>query len=194
MELNKEFKAEELNVEGYPIIEVGKGKAQSEKFKAQTDFDFDPASLVDALNSKGHVYAYLDKEKKVKAIYITVRKDGEDFSCEERLLSDSIADDPVVGKMDEQVKFLVAQRATYYSKGRGYFLGEELPHLKQKSEGFNFSMAIVFALLYSVVFWQVFHGPTGIGIGICFGICMGLCFAKHSYLYEGPKEEDTKTE
>lgn len=193
MELNKEFKAESLNVEGYPIIEVGKGKAQSEKFKAQADFDFDPARLVEALNNKGHVYAFLDKEKKVKAIYITVRKNGEDYSCEERLLSPSVTDDKLIEKFDEEIKFLVAQRASY-GKGKAYFLGEEIPHLKQKSEGFNFSMAIVFALLYSVAFWQVFHGPTGIGIGICFGICMGLCFAKHSYLYEGPKEEDTKTE
>ena len=187
MELNKHFSAEELNVEGYPIIEVGKRKAQSEKFKARADFDFDPSRLVEALNKKGHVYAYLDKEKKVKAIYIT-SKSGEDFSCEERLVSPSIAEDPVLEKMDEQVRFLVAERATYYTKGRSFFLGKALPVLKKKSEGINWGMAVVFAILYSTCFWQPMHGAGAVPFGICMGFCMGLCFAKHSYYYEAHPE------
>ncbi|MBR3082422.1 MAG: hypothetical protein IKH06_06155 [Clostridiales bacterium] len=193
MELNKEFKEDSLNIEGYSIKEVGKGNAVSDKFRAQTDFVFDPDRLIEALNNKGHVYAYVDKAKKVRAIYITVKK-GECFSCEERLLSPSIANGPVVEKMDEQVRLLVADRATYYTKGRAFFLGEEMPKLKKKSEGFNFIMAVIFTFLYSMMFWQVFHGPVGIGIGVCMGISMGLCLAKHSYYYEGKIQEDKKTE
>ncbi|MBR5181823.1 MAG: hypothetical protein IKW88_06185 [Clostridiales bacterium] len=192
MELNKEFKAESLNVEGYSIIEVGKGKALSENFRSMADFEFDPSRLVEALSSKGHVYAYIGKDKKVRAIYITTRN-GETFSCEERLLSPSVADDPVVGKMDEQVMFLLAERATYYTKGKVYFLGEELPGLKKKSEGFNFVMFVLFSMLYSAMFWQVFHGPVGICIGISMGISMGLCMAKHRYFYEINNQKE-KTE
>ena len=183
MELNRKFRAEDLNVVGYDIIEVGKGKAQSEKFKSQTDFEFDPARLVEALNKKGHVYAFVNKEKKVKAIYITT-KSGEDFACEERLISPSIENDPSVNKMDEQVKFLVAERSTYYTKGKSYFLGEALPVLKKKSEGINWAMTVVFSILYSMGFWEPLHGPASISIGIAFGLCMGLCFAKHTYHYE----------
>ena len=113
------------------------------------------------------------------------------FSCTERLLSDSIADDPAVEKMDEFVKFLVARRASYYKTGKGCFMGEELPELKQKSEGFNVAMAIVFAIIYSMIFSQAMDGPSGIGVGISLGVCMGFCFAKHSYIYEAPKEEET---
>jgi hypothetical protein len=55
-------------------------------------------------------------------------------------------------------------------------------------------MAVIFTFLYSMMFWQVFHGPVGIGIGVCMGISMGLCLAKHSYYYEGKIQEDKKTE
>ena len=109
-------------------------------------------------------------------------------------LSDSIKEDPVVAKMDEQVKFLLAQKASYNTNCKAIFLGEKLPKLKQKSGGFNIAMAIVFGMLYSTVFWQVMGGPSGIGVGICLGVCMGFCFAEHSYYYEGPKEEDNKEE
>lgn len=187
MELNKHFSAEELNVEGYPIIEVGRGKAVSEKFRSKADFDFDPARLTDAISRKGHVYVYLDKEKKVKAIYTTA-KSGEDFSCEERLVSPSIAEDPVLEKMDEQVRFLVAERASYYTKGRGFFLGEAIPVLKKKSEGINWGMAVVFGILYSTCFWQPMNGAVSIPFGISMGICMGMCFAKHTYHYEALPE------
>ena len=61
MELNKHFTAEELNITDYPIIEVGRGKAMSEKFRSKADFVIDPARLTDAISRKGHVYAYLDK-------------------------------------------------------------------------------------------------------------------------------------
>ena len=86
--------------------------------------------------------------------------------------------------MDEQVKFLVAERSTYYTKGKSYFLGEALPVLKNKSEGINWAMTVVFSILYSMGFWEPLHGPASISIGIAFGLCMGLCFAKHTYHYE----------
>jgi len=183
MELNKHFTAEELNITDYPIIEVGRKKAASEKFRSKADFDIDPARLTDAISRKGHVYAYLDKRKNVKAVYITA-KSGEDFSCEERLLSPSIEDADLVEKMDEQVRFLLAERATYYSKGKSYFLGNALPVLKKKSEGINWGMAVVFAILYTTCFWNPFKGAAAVSFGICMGICMGLCFAKHTYYYE----------
>ena len=183
MEFNKEFKEDSLNIEGYSIIEVGRGKVKSDKFRSQTDFEFDPDRLIDVLNNKGHIYAYVDKAKKVRSIYVTT-KSGETFSCEERMISPSIVNDPVVERMDEQVRFLVAERATYYTKGKAFFLGEEIPKLKKKSEGFDFVMFLIFTVLYSMMFWQVFHGPVGICIGFCMGISMGLCLAKHSYYYE----------
>ncbi len=183
MERNKHFTAEELNITDYPIIEVGRKKAASEKFRSKADFDIDPARLTDAISRKGHVYAYLDKDKNVKAVYITT-KSGEDFSCEERLLSPSIEDADLVEKMDKQVRFLLAERATYYTKGKSYFLGNALPVLKKKSEGINWGMAIVFTILYTTCFWNPFKGAAAVSFGICMGISMGLCFAKHTYYYE----------
>ena len=184
MELNKHFRAEDLNIADYPIIEVGRKKAVSEKFRSKADFDIDPARLTDAISRKGLVYAYLDKDKNVKAVYITT-KSGEDFICEERLLSPSIEDPGLVEKMDEEVRFLLAERASYYSKGRCYFLGDDVPALKKKSEGINWGMAVVFAILYTTCFWNPFKGAAAVSFGICMGICMGLCFAKHTYYYEG---------
>ena len=192
MELGKQFTAEELNVPGYSIKEVRTKLATSEAFKQKADFDIDQQYLADTLSNKGNVYAYTDKTKRIVAVYACPRN-GDVYSCDKRYVSSSL-DEETIAKFDEQVYFLVAQRVSYDTKNKGIFLGEDMYALKQKSGGFNWSMAIVFALLYSVVFYSALHGPAGIGIGFCLGLCMGLCLTSHKYYYSDGTEqkEDTK--
>ena len=198
MEPNKEFTAEELNVQGYSIKEVRTKLATSEEFKQKADFDIDQQYLADTLNNKGNVYAYCDKAKNIVAVYVCP-KNGNEYSCDKRYVSSAL-DEETIAKFDDQVYFLVAQRVSYDTKNKGTFLGEDMYALKQKSGGFNWSMAIVFALLYSVVFYSALQGPSGIGIGICLGLCMGLCLTSHKYYYSdgteasGDNKENTKTD
>ena len=192
MELGKLFRAEELNVQGYSISEMRKKAVTGESLKDKADFDIDQQYLADIIDNKGKVYAYYDKQKKVVAIYPCPRK-GDEISCDRRSVSSTLEED-IIAKFDDQIRFLVAQRASYDTKYKASFLGEDLPKLNQKSEGYNWGMAIVFAMLYSTVFCSAMKGPAGIGVGICLGFCMGLCFTSHKYYYgdtpEVPESKD----
>ena len=196
MELGKLFNAEELNVPGYSISEIRKKVATSDAFKNKTDFDIDQDHLADVIGNKGKVYAYYNKQRQVVAVYSCPRQ-GDVISCDKRYVSSSLEED-LIAKLDEQVRFLVAQRASYDTKYKASFLGEDIPKLNQKSGGYNWSMAIVFAILYSTVFCVALKQPAGIGVGICLGFCMGLCFTSHKYYYgdtpNDPKSEDKKEE
>ena len=178
-----EFTAESLNVPGFSIIEVGKMKAKSEKFKASADFGFDPDHLVSVLENKGKVYAYTEK-KRVKALYVE-EKNGNELICNERYLAPELEGTDTAEKLDAQVAFLVAQRASYTKDTSAVFMEKTMPVLKQTSGKFNVAMAIVFAIIYATAFSASFpNKASAISIGICLGISMGFALASHKYYYE----------
>ena len=180
--VNGYFKAEALNVQGYDIVSVGKRNAQSVKFKEKTDLDFDPAILVDAISSKGDVYAF-KKKGIVKALY-AVRKDETSYRCSEIIYAPDIDGNSITGLMDQQVAFLMAQKASYL-KIKALFRDTEMPPLKQNSNGYNWSMGVCFALIYAMLFSNGFSSISGMMIGASIGICMGFCFTEYTYHYEG---------
>ena len=183
--INGTFKSGELNIEGYSVSEVGKKKAASEKFRERADFDFDPQVLTDALKTGGKVFSYSNKGR-VKAIYITTREDKNIFSLTKVYRSADITKE-ISDKMDRETAFLLSSRASYYTDGKAYFLGEQLPRLKQKSGKFSWSMAIVFMLIYAPMFSIPSGNAIGIFPGVLMGLAMGFCFKDTKYYYQ--KEE-----
>lgn len=190
--LDEEFTGSSLNIQGYDIIEIWRFKAKSEKFRAKSEVEFNPDVLTECIRNKGMIYGYVQKGV-LKTLYI-VRRNNNVFSCDECFYSKEICDEELIMKMDRQVAFLIAQHASAVKNGSAVFKGEVLPDLKSKSMGFNWSMGIVFAMLYSVVFVNAFHKEYGIVIGIMLGISMGFCFAKHTYHFESRDKASVSVE
>ena len=92
--------------------------------------------------------------------------------------------------MDQQVVFLMAQRASYYKDGKASFRGTKAPKLISKTGPYNWYWAIVFAILYSVVFLTTLKNPMGVFAGIMMGLAMGSCFRSASYEYEKEESSD----
>ena len=182
-ENRKYFTAEELNIPGYSIIEVGKGKAVSENFRQQADFEFDPDHLADVIEKHGKVYAYA-AQKRIKALYVEEKQDNE-LVCNERYLAADIEGTETAEKMDKQVAYLVANRANNMKGSVAVFMEKTMPKLKVTSGRFNILMALAFSAMYVPTFSYVFHNTSmGICMGICMGIPMGFAFAGHKYYYE----------
>ena len=55
------FSTEGLNVQGFSIIEVSKGKVKKGKFLATADFTVDAEHLLKVLENSGKVYGYTRK-------------------------------------------------------------------------------------------------------------------------------------
>lgn len=179
----KEFSSSSLNVQGYSIIEVSKSKASDEKFKNRCKFFFTPDHLVNAVENKGKVYAYMRKGE-VKALYVINNSSGK-LICEEYYYSDDIAGEPIADLMDCQVAFLMADRIRYMKEeAAAVFKGTVLPKLIRKSGGYNWGFAIIFSMLYSTMFSQGFKNTALAFSGIGFGIAMGACFAIPKYNFE----------
>ena len=178
--LDEEFTGSSLNIQDYDIIEIWRFKAKSEKFRAKSEVEFNPDVLTECIRNKGMIFGYVQKGV-LKSLYI-VRRNNNVFSCDECFYSKEICDEELIMKMDRQVAFLIAQHASAVKNGSAVFKGEVLPELKSKSMGFNWSMGIVFAMLYSIV------------IGIMLGISMGFCFAKHTYHFESRDKASVSVE
>ena len=163
-----EFSSSSLEVQGYSLIEVGKGKAKSENFREMSEVSFDPEKLLDALEDRGNVYAY-KKKGIVKALYI-VRWSGNRYSCNECFYAPDIEDEPVKDLMDAQMAFLISHNSLNLSK-------DERPVFKN-------AMGAAFAALYGVIFSQSLGNMTGYLIGIPMGISMGLCLQNKTYHYD----------
>ncbi len=178
-----EFSSSSLEVQGYSLIEVGKGKAKSENFREMSEVSFDPEKLLDALENKGNVYAY-KKKGIVKALYI-VRWSGNRYSCNECFYAPDIEDEPVKDLVDAQMAFLISHNSLNLSKDeRPVFKNAVMPELKVKKGGFNWAMGAAFAALYGVIFSQSLGNMTGCLIGIPMGISMGLCLQNKTYHYD----------
>ena len=127
---SKKFKAEALNVQGYSISEVSKGKAKKQSFREKLDVDCDMDMIRNVLENKGRVYAYT-RSSRVKALFVS-RADGHTYSCNEIFLADDLKDDPIVNLMEAQVAFLIAQRASMYSDGKALFMDTVISEIFRK--------------------------------------------------------------
>lgn len=185
--INKPFSAEGLNVQGYSIIDISKGKVRKGKIFSNTDFVIDSDHLLKVLENKGKVYGYT-KKGHLKALYV-VERDGHALTCDEVYFSSELNGEPVTDLMNQQVVFLMAQNASYYKDGKAVFQGTDVPKLTVKTGPYSWLTAISFALLYSVVFCTTLHTYLGIFSGIMMGLAMGSCFRSHKYEYEAPSEE-----
>lgn len=183
----KPFKAEALNIQGYSINEAGKFTVKREKFKNSLDVKVEIGQLLNALALKGKVYTYT-KKGRIKAVYI-VRRNEDNFSCDEIYYAKDIENEPITNLMDQQVAFLVAQRASYSEKGTATFRKEPMPQLTQLFGKYNWGMALCFTMLMSTGF--VLGSGTLVSIlpGIGFGFAMGLCFRESWYQYILPETE-----
>ncbi|MBO4241972.1 MAG: hypothetical protein J5883_01685 [Clostridiales bacterium] len=178
-----EFTSSSLNVQGYSLVQIGKGTVKSEKFKERSEVNFDPERLLDALQNKGKVYAY-KKKGIVKSLYV-VRRTENRYSCNEIFYAPDIMDEPVKDLMDAQVAFLISHNSLSLSKdARAIFKNSVLPELKTKKKGFNWMMFFMFSALYGVMFSQAVGSPAGYIIGIMMGISMGLCLQDTTYHYD----------
>ena len=99
-----EFTSSSLNVQGYSLVQIGKGTVKSEKFKERSEVNFDPERLLDALQNKGKVYAY-KKKGIVKSLYV-VRRTENRYSCNEIFYAPDIMDEPVKDLMDAGTAYL----------------------------------------------------------------------------------------
>ena len=187
---SKKFKAEALNVQGYSISEVSKGKAKKQSFREKLDVDCDMDMIRNVLENKGRVYAYT-RSSRVKALFVS-RADGHTYSCNEIFLADDLKDDPIVNLMEAQVAFLIAQRASMYSDGKALFMDTVMPKLVVKSGKYNWLMALVFSVTMSLVYSRCFQKPQFIPLGFVIGMAIGLCFQEHWYEYEGVSEETSE--
>jgi hypothetical protein len=186
--IDKPFSAEGLNIQGFSIIDIGKGKVKKGKIFSNTDFVVDSDRLLKVLENKGKVYGYT-KKGQLKALYVVTR-DGHSLTCDEVYFSSDLNGEPVKNLMDQQVVFLMAQNASYYKDGKAVFQGNVVPKLTTKTGPYNWYMAISFALLYSFVFCTTLHSYLGIFSGIMMGLAMGSCFRSHKYEYEKPADEE----
>lgn len=188
------FSTEGLNVQGFSIIEVGKGKLKKRKLLSTADFTVDAEKLLKVLENSGKVYGYTRKGA-LKALYV-VTADGHRYSCDEVYFSSEIEGEPVTDLMNQQVVFLMAQRASYHQDGSAVFQGAKVPKLTTKQGPYNWYWAVTFGLLYGVVFCTSLKSPAGIFVGFMFGLAMGFCFRSNKYEYvkdpeDGEKESET---
>lgn len=185
---NKPFSVEGLNVQGYSIIDISKRQVKKGKLLSTVDFQADADHLLEVLQNSGKVYGYTRKGI-LKALYV-VTADGHQYSCDEIYCSSDLSGEPVTDLMDQQVVFLMAQRASYYKDGKAFFRGNKVPKLTSKTGPYNWYWAIVFAILYGVVFSTTLKSPIGIFAGIMMGLAMGSCFRSTSYEYEKEESSD----
>ncbi|HBZ78009.1 MAG TPA: hypothetical protein DEO39_04815 [Clostridiales bacterium] len=188
------FSTEGLNVQGFSIIEVSKGKLKKGKLLSTADFTVDAEKLLKVLENSGKVYGYTRKGA-LKALYV-VTADGHRYSCDEVYFSSEIEGEPVTDLMNQQVVFLMAQRASYHKDGSAIFQGTKVPKLTTKQGTYNWYWAVTFALLYGVVFCTTLKSPAGIFAGAMMGLAMGFCFRSNKYEYvkdpeDGEKESET---
>ena len=180
--IEKPFRAESLNIQGYSIVEISKRKIQKGKIFSNMDFVVDANHLLEVLENKGKIYGYT-KKGTLRALYVVTREEHR-FSCDEVFYSPEINGEPVTNLMDQQVVFLMAQSASYHEDGCAVFQGTVAPKLIQKTGPYNWFWAVFFAALYSFVFTNSFSDATGILMGIMMGISMGFCFRTQTYAYE----------
>lgn len=185
---DKEFQKKIFYIQGYDICEAGKGKAASAKFRESVDLPVDWDLASSAIEQKGKVYYYRHK-KEIKAVYI-VRKTDSGFSCNDIYYASDLSDN-LRDTMDKQVVFLIAERSNYLKEDKAFFKGQAIPKLIVKSKGFNWSMGACFALLYGVLFSNIFHNGSGWIIGAMFGLSTGLAMQEHIYSYEKAEGAET---
>lgn len=183
--IDNPFSAEGLNVQGFSIIDLSKGKVKKGKIFSGADFKVDADHLLKVLENRGKVYGYTRKGA-LEALYV-VTADGHLYSCDEVYYSSEIAEEPVTELMDQQVVFLMAQRASWHKDGSAVFQGTKVPKLTAKMGPYSWYWAVTFAIIYSVSFATTLRSPAGIMVGIMLGISMGFCF--RSTKYEYVKEE-----
>lgn len=189
--INKEFKAEELNIQGYDISKVSKARVLNEGFKASCKFDFDAQHLADIIENKGIVYTYKHKGEVLAAYAIS--RDGSTFTCNDCYHASELNGD-LIEKMDQQVAFLVASEARGQKEGRAIFKGVELPKLTSKSGKFSWLMGFAMTLCFGTMFWVAMKNPAGMAVGLAMGVAMGLCFTGTLYSYEGAVTETSNSE
>lgn len=189
--ITKEFKAEELNIQGYDISKVSKAKVLNEDFKAACKFDFDAQHVADIIENKGTVYAY--KHKGEFLALFAISRDGSTFTCNDCYYASELNGD-LIEKMDQQVAYIVANDARGQKDGRAIFKGVELPKLTSKSGQFSWLMGLAMTMCFGMMFWFALKNPAGIAIGLCMGVAMGFGFAGTIYSYEGAVTEAPKTE
>lgn len=175
------FSTEGLNVQGFSIIEVSKGKVKKGKLLATADFTVDAEHLLKVLENSGKVYGYTRKGA-LKALYV-VTADGHLYSCDEVYYSSEIEGEPVTDLMNQQVVFLMAQRASYHQDGSAVFQGTKVPKLTSKQGPYSWYWAITFAILYGTTFTITLKSPAGIFVGFMMGLAMGFCFRSSKYEY-----------
>lgn len=175
------FSTEGLNVQGFSIIEVSKGKVKKGKLLATSDFTVDAEHILKVLENSGKVYGYTRKGA-LKALYV-VTADGHLYSCDEVYFSSEIEGEPVTDLMNQQVVFLMAQRASYHQDGSAVFQGTKVPKLTSKQGPYSWYWAITFAILYGTTFTITLKSPAGIFVGFMMGLAMGFCFRSSKYEY-----------
>ena len=175
------FSTEGLNVQGFSIIEVSKGKVKKGKLLSTADFSVDAEHILKALENSGKVYGYTRKGA-LKALYV-VTADGHRYSCDEVYFSSEIEGEPVTDLMNQQVVFLMAQRASYHQDGSAVFQGTKVPKLTSKQGPYSWYWAITFAILYGTTFTITLKSPAGIFVGFMMGLAMGFCFRSSKYEY-----------
>ena len=187
---SKEFKAEALNVQGYEIHQVSLRKAKKEKFSERLDVKVDMQKVLSALENKGYVYTYT-KKGRIKAVYVS-RKEGETFSCNDIYIEEAIENEPVVNLMDQQVAFLLAQRASAYKNGVAVFREQTMPKMAVRSGKYNWSMCVLMSILFLGVYTRGFQDWRGAGLAVLMGFLIGFCFTEHFYVYEASVETNVE--
>ena len=188
---SKAFTAEGLNVQGYSIHELTRVTAKKEAFAEKCDFPIDAALLVSVIENKGKVYFY-KKNKRVKALYIS-RKTENCISCEEAFYSPEIENEPITDLMDQQVAFLLAQRASWSADRIAVFMGTTMPKLVSRQGKYNWTLAICYAVLMGLAFSNSPNTVAGVLMGVVFGFLMGFIFREHWYEYEAVRNAPEKT-
>ena len=187
------FSTEGLNVQGFSIIEVSKGKVKKGKLLATSDFTVDAEHILKVLENSGKVYGYTRKGA-LKALYV-VTADGHLYSCDEVYFSSEIEGEPVTDLMNQQVVFLMAQRASYHQDGSAVFQGAKVPKLTSKQGPYSWYWAITFAILYGTTFTITLKSPAGIFVGFMMGLAMGFCFRSSKYEYvKDPEDVENEAE
>ena len=187
------FSTEGLNVQGFSIIEVSKGKVKKGKLLSTADFSVDAEHILKALENSGKVYGYTRKGA-LKALYV-VTADGHLYSCDEVYFSSEIEGEPVTDLMNQQVVFLMAQRASYHQDGSAVFQGTKVPKLTSKQGPYSWYWAITFAILYGTTFTITLKSPAGIFVGFMMGLAMGFCFRSSKYEYvKDPEDVENEAE
>ena len=187
------FSTEGLNVQGFSIIEVSKGKVKKGKLLSTADFSVDAEHLLKVLENSGKVYGYTRKGA-LKALYV-VTADGHLYSSDEVYYSSEIEGEPVTDLMNQQVVFLMAQRASYHQDGSAVFQGTKVPKLTSKQGPYSWYWAITFAILYGTTFTITLKSPAGIFVGFMMGLAMGFCFRSSKYEYvKDPEDVENEAE